>query len=67
MLQRLRGIDSHARVLLVTGSDQRALEEEALALSALDVLHKPFELRELAEILEKISPRVRPRSSPGQR
>ena len=61
-LQRLRRIDPYARVLLVTGSDQRAVEEEALRLRALDVLHMPFELQEVADMLEKISPRLRPRS-----
>ncbi|PCI34846.1 MAG: two-component system response regulator [Elusimicrobia bacterium] len=54
VLAKLRRIDPHAKVLIVTGNDQKALEAKALSLRALGVLHKPFDVGELKEMLEKV-------------
>lgn len=53
VLEKLRKIDPAAKVIVVTGNDQKAVEEKALALRALGVLHKPFDEAELAAMLEK--------------
>ncbi|MBI5597753.1 MAG: response regulator [Elusimicrobia bacterium] len=53
VLEKLRRIDPAARVLVVTGNDQKSIEEKALSLRALGVLHKPFDEGELQAMLEK--------------
>lgn len=57
VLEKLRKIDPAAKVIVVTGNDQKAVEEKALALRALGVLHKPFDEAELASMLEKAGAR----------
>ena len=42
---------------MVTGNDQKAVENKAMALKAIGVLHKPFDEAELAAMLEKAGPR----------
>lgn len=56
VLERLRKIDAGAKVLIVTGNDQKAVEQKALALKALAVLHKPFDEGELRATLDRIAP-----------
>jgi len=53
VLQRLRRSDPHAKVLIVTGNDQKTLESKALSLRAIGVLHKPFDASELGEMLQR--------------
>jgi len=55
VLQNIRRIDPAAKVLMVTGNDQKAIETKALALKALGVLRKPFDEGELRAMLEKFS------------
>ena len=55
VLKEIRRFDSRAKVMIVTGNDQKSLEEQALALKALGVLHKPFDNSELAAIIQRIS------------
>lgn len=52
VLAKLRRADPTARVIIVTGNDQRVIKDQAMALKALGVLCKPFEERELAAMLE---------------
>ncbi|MDE2291421.1 MAG: response regulator [Elusimicrobia bacterium] len=59
VLEQLRRIDPAARVLMVTGNDQKAIEDKAMALKALGVLHKPFDEGELQQMLEKAAARGR--------
>ncbi len=59
VLEKLRRADPGARVLVVTGNDQRAVEDKAMALKALGVLHKPFDEAELAAMIEKIGTKAR--------
>ena len=42
-------------IMIVTGNDQKAIEQKAAALKALGVLHKPFDSSELAAIIDKIN------------
>ena len=53
VLQRLLRADPDAKVMIVTGNDQRAVERRAVALRALGVVHKPFDPEELARVIEK--------------
>ncbi|MBI3297303.1 MAG: response regulator [Elusimicrobia bacterium] len=57
VLEKLRRIDPAARVIVVTGNDQKAVSDKALQLRALGVLHKPFDGVELAAMLEKAAKR----------
>lgn len=57
VLEKLRKLDPAARVIVVTGNDQKAVEAAALKLRALGVLHKPFDEAELAAMLEKATKR----------
>ena len=57
VLEKLRKVDPAARVIVVTGNDQKAVEAAALKLRALGVLHKPFDEAELAAMLEKAAKR----------
>ena len=59
VLEKLRRADPTARVLVVTGNDQRAVEDKAMALKALGVLHKPFDEAELAAMIEKAGAKAR--------
>ena len=59
VLEKLRRADPAARVLVVTGNDQKAVEDKAMALKALGVLHKPFDEGELAATLERAGTRTR--------
>ncbi|MFA5137831.1 MAG: response regulator [Elusimicrobiota bacterium] len=59
VLKELKRIDINAKVLIVTGNDQKALEADAVALKALGVLHKPFDSDELASMFEKLESRLR--------
>lgn len=59
VLQKIRRIDVGAKVLMVTGNDQKAIETKALALRALGVLRKPFDEGELKAMLEKVSAYIR--------
>lgn len=61
VLQTIRRTDPAAKVLIVTGNDQKALERKAMSLKALGVLHKPFDREELSSILEKLAKQIRPR------
>ncbi|HAH07450.1 MAG TPA: two-component system response regulator [Elusimicrobia bacterium] len=54
VLKELRRIDPFAKVIMITGNDQKHLHEEALQLKALAVLRKPFDADDLAAILERI-------------
>lgn len=53
VLEKLRRSDPAAKVLVVTGNDQKAVEDKALSLKAVGVLHKPFDEGELSAMLEK--------------
>jgi two-component system chemotaxis response regulator CheY len=58
VLQNLRRADPNAKVMIVTGNDQKAIETKALAMKALGVLHKPFDSNELSSIIEKARPHI---------
>ena len=58
VLKKIRTIDPSARVLVVTGNDQEALESKAAELKALGVLHKPFDAGELKAAIERLGPRI---------
>jgi len=53
VLQLMRRTDPTAKVLVVTGNDQKTLEDQAARLKALGVLHKPFDEEELSAFLQK--------------
>lgn len=55
VLQRIRRITPSAKVMLVTGNDQKAIETRALALKALGVLRKPFDEADLKKMLDKLA------------
>lgn len=59
VLKELRRIDLNAKVLIVTGNDQKALETNAMTLKALGVLHKPFDIDELTSMFEKLESQLR--------
>lgn len=59
VLAKLRRADPTARVIIVTGNDQRVIKDQAMALKALGVLCKPFEERELAAMLETAASKAR--------
>jgi two-component system chemotaxis response regulator CheY len=61
LLQMIRRHDPNARAVMVTGNDQQTLEKRALALKALGVLHKPFDVEELVALIQKVAPFIRPR------
>lgn len=58
VLKDLRRVDPRARVLIVTGNDQKKILEQATALKALGLLRKPFDEDELSALLEKIAPSI---------
>lgn len=53
VLEKLRRLDPAARVIVVTGNDQKSIVDKAMSLRALGVLHKPFDEGELQAMLEK--------------
>lgn len=57
VLEKLKRMDPTAKVIVVTGNDQKAVEDKAMALRALGVLHKPFDEAELAAMVEKAGAR----------
>ena len=59
VLERIRRITPSAKVLMVTGNDQKAIETKALALRALGVLRKPFDEADLKKILDKLAPLIK--------
>ncbi len=59
VLQKMRRIDPSAKVLMVTGNDQKAIETKALALRALGVLRKPFDESDLRKTLEKYASQIK--------
>lgn len=59
VLQKMRRIDPGAKVLMVTGNDQKAIETKALALRALGVLRKPFDESDLRKTLEKYASQIK--------
>lgn len=58
VLRRMKQIDPSARVLMVTGNDQKTLEKQAGSLKALGVLHKPFDEGELKATIERLGPKI---------
>jgi len=59
VLEQIRRSDSRAKVLMVTGNDQKAIETKALALKALGVLRKPFDENDLKATLDKVAPYIK--------
>lgn len=57
VLEKLKRMDPSAKVIVVTGNDQKAVEDKAMSLKALGVLHKPFDEAELAAMVEKAGTR----------
>lgn len=57
VLEKLRRFDPAAKVIVVTGNDQKSVEDKAMSLRALGVLHKPFDEAELSAMVEKAGPR----------
>lgn len=58
VLRKIKQIDASARVLMVTGNDQKSLETQAKSLRALGVLHKPFDEGELKSTIERLGPKI---------
>lgn len=58
VLRKMKQIDASARVLMVTGNDQKSLETQAKSLRALGVLHKPFDEGELKSTIERLGPKI---------
>ncbi|MFA6030508.1 MAG: response regulator [Elusimicrobiota bacterium] len=56
VLKELRKLDPQVRAIIITGNDQRKLQEQAAALKALGILRKPFDVEQLGALLEKIAP-----------
>jgi len=54
VLKKLKSIDSNVNVLIVTAVNQDAVSEEAKNLGARGILTKPFDPKELLEIIDKI-------------
>jgi two-component system, NtrC family, nitrogen regulation response regulator NtrX len=48
----------HAPIVLVTATSKEAATEAALAISAVAVIRKPFDLTEMLEVVERYSPCV---------
>ena len=55
VLKELRQLDTSSAVVIITGNNQKKIEEQALNLKALGVLHKPFNQDELAALMEQVS------------
>ena len=55
--EKLKKLDPGAKVIVVTGNDQKAVEAKAMSLKALGVLHKPFDEAELAAMVERAGAR----------
>ncbi|MBI5242584.1 MAG: response regulator [Elusimicrobia bacterium] len=58
-LREIRKADPFARVLIITGNDQKKLQDQALQLRAAGVLRKPFDVDDLAGQIEKIASSMR--------
>ncbi|PIP82565.1 MAG: hypothetical protein CO113_06555 [Elusimicrobia bacterium CG_4_9_14_3_um_filter_62_55] len=58
VLPKLRRLDPRAKVLIVTGNDQKTLEAKVKSLGAIGVLHKPFDSLELGAMLAKVAPKA---------
>ena len=61
-LMEIKRIDRFSKVIIVTGNDQKKLEEQALHMKAIGVLRKPFDLDDLANILDRVPGSPRPPS-----
>lgn len=59
VLEKIRKVDPAARVIVVTGNDQKSIVDKASSLRALGVLHKPFDEGELQAMLEKAGGKAR--------
>lgn len=55
VLKELRQLDTSASVVIITGNNQKAIEQQALNLKALGVLHKPFDQEELSALMDQVS------------
>lgn len=52
VLKRIRAFDPAAKVVVVTGNNARALEQEALSLGAMKVVLKPFDVAAFKGLFE---------------
>jgi len=55
LLKQLRRLDRNLKAVMVTGNDQDAVDQQATRNGALGVLHKPFDVQELSQLIEKVA------------
>ncbi len=55
-LKRIRAFDPNVAVIVITGEKDPELQREALALGAVALLHKPFELPDLMQVVHRFAP-----------
>lgn len=53
LLKRMQALDSHAKVIMMTGAANPAIKPEAIKAGAYEFLTKPLSLKDLRELLEK--------------
>lgn len=53
LLKRMRDLDSHAKVIMMTGAANRRIKPEAIKAGAYEFLTKPLSLKDLRILLEK--------------
>jgi len=60
VLREIRRASPSARVIMVTGNDQKKIRDQAIALGAKGVLCKPFDIGELTARLSQAGAPARP-------
>lgn len=58
VLKQIKEISPHLPVIILTGHGTEADREECMGAGALDFIHKPLEIDDLIEILEKVKKRA---------
>jgi DNA-binding NtrC family response regulator len=65
LLKEIKRIDPTIAVIMVTGSDNVALEAEAVESGAVNVVRKPFDLQYLDRLVADIVPKASGEARPG--
>jgi len=55
LFSQLRGLSPDARIILMTAYGTAEMLDQALALGAFSVVHKPFEIGEMASLVSRAS------------
>jgi DNA-binding NtrC family response regulator len=60
-------VDPHAKIVMMTGFSEQSLLEQAISAGAMDVLRKPFRMRDLLGFIDQLQdlPRREPPTPPA--